>query len=230
MKYKKALTFSYDDGIIQDRRLLEILNKYGLKATFNINSQLCGNYKEFTYREKVIRHQRIRKEEIADLYKGHEIAAHTLEHKLLTDCTKEEIVRQVEEDRLMLSKLVGYEVVGLAYPGGGKNNNDEVAKVIRSYTGIRYARTINDTNNFEQQENLYRFNPTVHNVMDLDKLFELAEKFLNAESNSPQIFYVWGHSYEFDINNTWNEFECFCKMMSGREDIYYGTNRDILLH
>lgn len=33
----KAVTFSYDDGVTQDIRLVEILNRYGLKATFNLN-------------------------------------------------------------------------------------------------------------------------------------------------------------------------------------------------
>ena len=38
----KALTFSFDDGITQDQRLIEIFNKYNLKCTFNINSELLG--------------------------------------------------------------------------------------------------------------------------------------------------------------------------------------------
>lgn len=38
----KAITFSYDDGITQDIRLIEIFNKYNLKATFNLNSELLG--------------------------------------------------------------------------------------------------------------------------------------------------------------------------------------------
>ena len=38
----KAITFSYDDGVTQDKRLIEIFNKYGLKATFNLNSELLG--------------------------------------------------------------------------------------------------------------------------------------------------------------------------------------------
>ena len=229
MKYKKALTFSYDDGTIQDRRLIEILNRYGLKATFNLNSQLLDQYKEFGYRDKVIKHQRIGMEEVSRLYKGHEVAAHTLEHKFLPDCTKEEIIHQVEEDRRCLSKLVGYEVVGLAYPGGGQNHNDNVAKIISNNTGICYARTIKDTYSFEKQENLYQFNPSVHNVMELDKLFELGEKFLDETCSYPQIFFVWGHSYEFDIHDTWEAFESFCKMMSGHKDIFYGTNREVLL-
>jgi len=60
-------------------------------------------------------------------------------------------------------------------------------------------------------------------------MFELGEDFLNMKTDRPQIFYVWGHSYEFDIANTWDKFEAFCEMMSGREDIFYGTNRQILL-
>ena len=36
--FKKAVTFSYDDGVTQDIRLIELLNKYHLKCTFNLNS------------------------------------------------------------------------------------------------------------------------------------------------------------------------------------------------
>ena len=38
----KYVTFSFDDGVTQDKRLIELLNKYGLKATFNLNSSLFG--------------------------------------------------------------------------------------------------------------------------------------------------------------------------------------------
>ena len=36
----KAITFSYDDGVTQDVRLIEIFNKYNIKATFNLNLEL----------------------------------------------------------------------------------------------------------------------------------------------------------------------------------------------
>lgn len=38
----KAITFSYDDGVTQDRRLVELFNRYGVKGTFNLNSELLG--------------------------------------------------------------------------------------------------------------------------------------------------------------------------------------------
>lgn len=31
----KAVTFSYDDGVLQDERRINLFNKYGLKCTFN---------------------------------------------------------------------------------------------------------------------------------------------------------------------------------------------------
>ena len=36
-QYKKAVTFSYDDGVVPDLKLLEIFNKYGIKCVFNLN-------------------------------------------------------------------------------------------------------------------------------------------------------------------------------------------------
>ena len=34
----KALTMSYDDGKVFDRRLVEIFNKYGIKGTFHLTA------------------------------------------------------------------------------------------------------------------------------------------------------------------------------------------------
>ncbi len=227
----KAVTFSYDDGVTQDKRLIEILNKYGLKATFNINSELLGKSNTLVRGGVTVNHNKIDPKDVKAVYSGHEVAAHTLTHPLLPNSTDSEVVRQVEEDRLNLSGLVGYEVVGMAYPGGGVNNNERVAELIRKNTGIKYARTITSTYAYDPQTNLYRFNPTVYHVMEnrKERLMELAEEFVNLAPETPKIFYVWGHSYEFDIADTWDYFEEFCKMISGRDDIYYGTNKEVLL-
>lgn len=227
----KAVTFSYDDGVTQDKRLIEILNKYGLKATFNLNSGLLGKSNTLVRGGVTVNHNKIDPKDVKAVYSGHEVAAHTLTHPSLPNSTDSEVIRQVEEDRLNLSELVGYEVVGMAYPGGGVNNNERVAELIRKNTGIKYARTITSTYTYDPQTNLYRFNPTVYHVMEnrKERLMELAEEFIKLTPETPKIFYVWGHSYEFDIADTWDYFEEFCKMISGRDDIYYGTNKEVLL-
>ena len=226
-KYNKAVTFSYDDGVTQDKRLIELFDKYGLKATFNINSELLGQPGELLREGVVVSHIKNNPDEIKEIYKNHEIAAHTLTHPMLPSLTDDEVIRQVEQDRLNLEKLSGKEVVGMAYPGGGVNFNEHVADVIRKNTNIKYCRTTVSSHSFDLQEDLYVFKPTVYHHGEWDKLFELGEKFLQEKSDRPQLLYVWGHAYEFDIHNTWEKFEEFCKLISGYDDIFYGTNREV---
>ena len=228
MYKKKAITFSYDDGVTQDVRLIEIFNKYGLKATFNLNSELLGGTNSLVRNERTVTHNKNKARDVKFIYDGHEVAAHTLTHPFLPAITDDEkIVRQVEEDRINLSEMVGYEVVGLAYPCSGENNDERTARIIRERTGIKYARGIDTTLDFAKQSDLYRFKGTIYHHEQWDKLFETAERFLSADEG---IFYIWGHSYEFDIfPERWELFEEFCKIISGKSDIFYGTNKDVLL-
>lgn len=223
----KALTFSYDDATAQDVRLIEIFDKYGLKCTFNLNSALLGLTELNGAR---LKSPTAKPEDVKYIYRDHEVAAHTLTHPLLTRIEDDnEIIRQVEEDRLRLSELCGYEVVGFAYPCGGQNHDDRVADLIRQNTGVKYCRTIISSHSFDRQEDLYKFKPTVYHHAEFDKMIELGEKFLEMKAEEAQIMYVWGHGFEFDDDNNWDRFEEFCKMMSGHSDIFYGTNREVLL-
>lgn len=229
MKFLKAVTFSYDDAVTQDIRLIELLNKYDLKCTFNLNSGLLGKKGMLSREGLRIAHYKIHPEDVRAVYEGHEIAAHTLTHPSLPKQEDGEVIRQVEEDRLRLSELAGYEVVGMAYPGGGVNNDDRVAELIKNHTGIRYARTITTTGNFAPQKNLYRFDPTVYHL-HFDAMMELGERFLAQTPETPQIFYIWGHSYEMDYApDYWIRLEEFFKLISNRAGIFYGTNKEVLL-
>ena len=225
----KAVTFSYDDGVTQDQRLIDIFDRYGLKCTFNLNSGLLGQANALIREDVTVAHCKPRACEVPKIYKGHEIAAHTLTHPCLCDLPDEEVVRQVEEDRLALSELAGYEVVGMAYPGGGKNHDERVVRLIRERTKIRYARTIISNASFDLQDDLLVFRPTVYHHESMQALFDIGKRFPETNADRPQILYVWGHAYEFDIRNTWSQFEDFCRMISGHSDIFYGTNKEVLL-
>ncbi|MBQ9801959.1 MAG: polysaccharide deacetylase family protein [Clostridia bacterium] len=226
----KYLTFSYDDGVTQDIRLIKLLDKYGMKCTFNLNSGLLGVESSLLREGQHVDHVKVNAADVRHIYAGHEVAAHTLRHPFLPRLTDDdEVVRQVEEDRLALSELCGYEVVGFAYPGGGVNHDARVASLIRERTGVRYARTTDQNLGFAVQEDLFEFMPTVSHHNEWERLFALGERFLELRPDDRQIFYIWGHSYEFDIHNTWERFEEFLKMMAGRDDIAYVTNREALL-
>ena len=79
----KAVTFSYDDGVTQDQRLIKLFNKYGLKATFNLNSEFLGNGGHLIREDVTVAHVKPRACEVKEIYKGHEVAAHTLTHPFL---------------------------------------------------------------------------------------------------------------------------------------------------
>ncbi len=223
----KAITFSYDDGTTQDIALIELLNKYNLKCTFNLNSELLGRNGILLRENKNIAHYKIAPQDVKSVYEGHEVAVHSLTHPTLTGLEEDEIIRQVEQDRINLSELVGYEVIGMAYPNGP--NDDRVAGILRDKTGVQYARTTTLTDSFDRQENLYRFNPNIYHIMEPDRLFSMGKEFLELKADKPQILYIWGHSFEFDYNNGLVMLEEFFKMISGKDDIFYGTNKEVLL-
>ena len=223
----KAATFSFDDGVTQDCRLVQILNKYGLKATFNINSGLLGVDGNLERNGRTVTHNKIKPEEVKALYLGHEIAVHTVNHPTLVGLEESQIIYEVEEDRKALEKLCGYPIVGMAYPNGP--NDDRVAKIIENNSPIKYSRTVTSTHSFNvQKENLLRYNPTVYYIEECFE--EIVDKFLNSNDGEEQLLYIWGHSYEMDAGYiSWEKFERICQKLAGKENVFYGTNKEVLL-
>lgn len=218
---KKAFTLSYDDGVAQDRRLIQILDKYNLKGTFNLNSGLQVKENSFTINDLIIK--RINKKEILDLYNGHEVAIHGLTHLSLQDIPKELMVEEILQDKKNLERIFGYPVRGMAYPNGVYNK--EIFKILE-ILGVAYARTVNNHKKFHLPLNFLEWNPTMHH--DNPDLMKVAKCFVRDEFKSLSLFYLWGHSYEFDLNDNWGIMEEFCEYMGNREDIWYATNIEIV--
>lgn len=208
----KALTMSYDDGRLADRRLVEIFNRCGIRATFNLNSGIFHDP------------DRVQPDEIPNLYKGHEIACHTVTHPTIARSPLPEVVREVWDDRRNLESFCGYPVRGLAYPNGSVSK--EIEALLPS-CGIRYARVVGSSENFSIPENPYRWQATCHH--NHPKLMEFGEQFLGLfKKQYLYLMYVWGHSYEFNDRNNWDRIEDFCRLMGGKDDIWYCTNIEIM--
>ena len=227
MKFKdgksKVLTLSYDDGLVQDIRLVKILNKYGIKATFNISTGLY--LQEEAIREKF--DGRMKLSEAMELYKNssHEVAVHAFDHPFLEKQKTDEILTEILDDRKNIEKQYGTLARGMAYPFGTYNN--EVIECLEK-CGICYSRTTNQTENFNLPQNWLKLNPTCHH--NNLKLMELAKKFVESKSISISdnwMFYLWGHSCEFDNDDNWEVIEKFAEYVGGRDDIWYATNIEI---
>ncbi len=229
----KVLTMSYDDGKNSDRKLVSIFNKYGIKGTFNVNSGLVKD------------DIRINPEEWPELYKGHEVAAHTLTHPTIDRCPTSEVIEEVLDDRKFIEKIMHYPVRGLAYPNG--SYSPRVERILEDL-GIKYGRIIGDeyaatyntlqaqevcgrsvvgdTNGFNFPSNFLEWKATCHHnhgLLEFGKAFKALKK-----QQYLYMMYVWGHSYEFDRDNNWDVIEQFCEMMGGQDDIWYATNIQIV--
>jgi len=218
----KVLTFSYDDGVQYDERLMEIFLRYGMRCTWNLNSGLMEEEKGWQSGAAWI--HRMKPERMAKLYRDHEIATHMVTHPDPTKLNNEELRREILDDVKALETLFKRPVVGMAYPFG--RYNDQVVEVVRE-CGIRYSRTVQSTCDFKRPSDLLRLNPTCHH--NDAELFALAEAFLKAPQEEDLLFYVWGHSYEFEADQNWERIEEFCKLMTGRAEINYMTNAEALL-
>ncbi len=218
----KAVTFSYDDGVVMDRRLVEIFNRYGMKATFNLNSGMFS-YATCFEKEGVEIH-RMNATELPKLYEGHEIAVHCLTHADLPKWDDETVYNEIRLDKQNLERIFDREICGMAYPFG---TYDERVMKIAADCGIKYARTVEETGDFSISGDLLALKASGHH--NRKNLFDMIERFLALEPGEPQLLYIWGHSYEFEVDKNWERIEEICRLLSGKDDIFYGTNSEVLL-
>lgn len=219
----KVLTLSYDDGTVQDIRLIGILDKYGIKGTFNINT---GRYlPEETVRTRY--YGKLKLSEAIELYtnSGHEVAVHGYSHPYLDKMKTDEMLTEILEDRRNIEKQYGTLARGMAYPFGAYN--DDVITCLKN-CGICYSRTIKTTESFDFPKNWLEWDPTCHHKNP--RLMEMAKEFLEVSSKYVArnwLFYVWGHSFEFDKKDNWEIIEQFAEYIGGKEDVWYATNIEI---
>ncbi len=221
-KYNRAVTFSYDDGNEQDIRLITILERYRLKATFHVNTGL--NYDNATWQYGDLTVHRLNLDTAVDVYRNHEVAVHGQMHLNWTELSQAELKAEIEENIHDITRIFGYTPIGLSYPYGAYN--DEVINIVTQY-GMQYGRGTTSSHSFKIPDNLLAFSPTCHH--DDPQIDNLIDKFLTSTQKTSQVLYIWGHSYELEGKRNWDKFERICEKLAGRKDIFYGTNCEVLL-
>lgn len=224
----KAVTFSYDDGVTHDKRLAAIFDRFGMKATFNINSAFIGN-EQYLTADEIQTHL---------LDKGHEIAVHGHRHRAPGMITTVDGIQDVLDCRRELESRFGRIVRGMAYPDSGitRFTGDHTYDDVKGYLkalGITYARTLlGDNDRFELPTDWYAWMPTAHH--DNAAIMEYAAKFVGLQESAvhgagsyPRLCYIWGHSYEFDRKKNWDHMEALCETLGGKADTWYATNGEI---
>ncbi len=207
---RRAFTLSFDDGWPQDRPLIALMNKYGVKGTFNLNS----GEKKFTSMK-----------DAKELYAGHEVAVHCLTHAYLDRVAPQTATYEVIKDRENLERVFGKTVRGFAYPYTAYNSK---TPALLENCGIKYARTAVQSEKFSLPNDWYYLNPTC-SVLN-PKIMELCDGFLAYNPplfNQCTMFYIYGHAYELDRDNNWEVMENIFKKVTACDDIWLATNIEI---
>ncbi|MBR2905540.1 MAG: polysaccharide deacetylase family protein [Lentisphaeria bacterium] len=211
----KALSFSYDDGNIADRRLVSIFNKYGMKGSFHIPSAWL------TKKPK----NRVTEKEILSLYAGHEISGHGANHLSMGKIPLEKLEKELDDEIKEWQKITGKKITGYAYPFGSYSKT-VIAEMRKR--GLIYARTVGRRGAvFSLPGDFMKWSAQGHHGNNIDML---ADKYLAYKPQKMSVLLVWGHSYEFPKADNWNVIEKFCEKMSRKKDIYYATMGEIALY
>lgn len=210
---QKAVVFSFDDGREHDRRLVEMMNRYGLKGTFHLNSGFFG------------RDGYIQAEEVRALFEGHEVSAHTVTHPFLEQSPTDQVAEEILTDRAALEALVGYPVRGMSYPFG--TYNDRVVEMLPAL-GIENARTVQSHGGFHMPADPLRWHPTCHHKTMVEK----AEEFLALQSRHSrmELLFIWGHSYEFANDDNWELVDRVGELLGGRENLWHTTMSELIAY
>lgn len=221
----KVCTFSYDDGVAQDRRLAGILRERGIKCTFNLGSGILGHQETAEFPGKMkLDLSWVTAEEVPEVYASHEIAGHGLYHSALDTTGTPLAAYEITEDKRRLEQLAGAPLRMFAYPFGAYNR--EVMELLR-LAGYQGARTVQSTGRFDIPEDFLEWHPTCHH--NDARLMELAQEFLEGRPFFPMLFYVWGHAYEFDMDNNWHVIEELADFLAQHAgQIWFASNGEIM--
>lgn len=208
-KNMKIVSLSFDDGTIYDKRFIDLLNKYGLKATFNLNSGL-DNFIWY-YEDKPIR--RLNLEESKDIYNGHEVASHSLTHPYFSSLDEKRQIQEVEEDILNLEKIFSRKIEGFAFPF--IDQTEANIQVVKNNIDLKYIRCSIFTEKILPKD---RYHVGINALYDDKDIYEKLERYKsNILPNS--LFVIAGHSYEFEVKNDWEKIEKLLKYLKENDEL-----------
>ena len=217
----KAFVVTYDDGVLQDRPFVALLNRYGLKGTFNLNSGLMENEFEWTHENgSVIK--RLSTDAAVPLYQGHEIASHSLTHPYMEHLGEEELMTELQTDKSNLERLFGREIKGFAVPFD--YYSDRIEHCARR-CGFAYVRLPKESRSFVPPEDTFNWTA---GIFHLDRgLTDFVDAFLSS-SDELAFCQIAGHSYDLDTENMWGVMEDIFKKVSADREVLSMTTIELI--
>lgn len=212
----KIVSLSFDDGTIYDAGFINLLNKYNISATLNLNSGL----KDFVwyYEDKPIK--RLDLSKVKEMYDGHEVASHSLTHPYFSSLTNEEITKEVKEDINNLTAIFGRDVAGFAFPFD--DQTEQNIQAVKDTVDLEYIRYSFFAEGYSPKD---RYHIPINALYDDPDIFEKLETFKKNDLEN-SLFVIAGHSYEFEVKDDWNKIEKLLSYLKNDDVITVLTLRD----
>ena len=202
----KYFILSIDDGTIYDRNIIPILNAHHIKGTFNLNSGLD----DFVWYNEGRPVRRLPLPECLELYRGHEIASHSLTHPHLTMCDDDHIGYEVGVDKENLERIFGKEVTSFAFPF--EDFSERCINRIKAISGFTAIRLSEIDRSFAFPNDPYHIKIT---SLDIEDALMLFPKFL--EDPKAELFVFVSHAYDFEFNGTYEKLDRLCAMVENSD-------------
>ena len=218
---RKAFNITYDDGVMQDLRFVELMNRYGLKGTFNLNSELMRSRFAWTH-PNGMEVRRLDVDTARWLYRGHEIASHTRTHPYMHGLTEGEVMEQLGRDKQDLEEMLGVEVAGFAVPFD--YYSPMIADCARR-CGFEYARMSEFSRSYAPCRDYWFWKTGFYHIEPGLEAF--AEGFFETEEELA-VCQIVGHSYDLDAEGLWESVETILKQVSAAKDVWSCTNLELV--
>jgi peptidoglycan/xylan/chitin deacetylase (PgdA/CDA1 family) len=200
---------SFDDATVQDIRVAELMKKYGIETIFYwpVNPKQCN---EFNGRIS------LSDDQMDEISKEFEIGSHTISHPLLTRIPITDARVEINDSRIKLQNRFGQEINSFCYPRGYSNPEIQEAVVEAGYTSARSTLV----GYLHETENPYFEQTAVHvgcqrkEYASLDWLEYALDLMHIAKKIPDSIYHLWGHSWEIDKNNAWDDLETLLKELT----------------
>jgi peptidoglycan/xylan/chitin deacetylase (PgdA/CDA1 family) len=213
------ITTSWDDGHPSDMKLAELLQKYGIPATFYVAPK---NRERTTLSPK----------QIQEIAANFDIGGHTYTHAYLPGLSEDEAFAEIKGGRDCLEEIIGREIHSFCYPRGAYNS--DVIKLVKK-AGFQGARTIKlfqrkvfppfemgvtmhaSRNKDSRYDGIPRHSRirALRNARLLTHLLvrnsffkdwhEVAMDYLDFMERNGGIFHLCGHSWEIEENEDWEK-------------------------
>lgn len=239
MNKHRIITTSWDDGYPADYRLAELLLKYNLPGTFYLPK--CN-----------AEHEVMGECQMTELSAHFEIGGHTINHVRISDTSTQVFETEIKGCYHWLTELLGKEPESFCFPRGVYNQEAVVYAFKTGFKVIRNTELLNP--------NLSKSSEVVPTTLQLyphssltyfkhlvkrlkirslgvylrsgmkSNLLQLVDYYLAYVAQHGGCFHLWGHSWELEQYNLWDELEAVFRIISNRSEFEYMQNRELGLN